>query len=299
MKIKTKYWELLLAIKDRYKVLDPKTAQLLITTDYQVENSQDVKLPANGLALLFFHPNHQTPFPFYDIIYSDLLPKKLKKILDLYLDYILVNHDSELPFACAHLAQTIDGKIATNSGKSKWIGNEENLIHAHRVRALVDAILVGGNTFRIDKPRLDVRLVKGENPVKIILANSVLELQNLSEGKTYLCSTNELEYDHLPEKTEVINLQSTDGFIHSKDLLKALKDRGIHSVLIEGGCKTLRKFIEEGTLSRIEFHTAPMLFGSGKNGIELEEINELSEAFYLKNPQYYKFGNAIMTVSNL
>lgn len=299
MKIKTKYWELLLAIKNSYKTLDPKTEQLLITTAYKVEKSYEVQLPPNGLAIFFFNTNNQTADKFYDILYSEVFPKKLKKILTLYLDYVLVNRASELPFAVAHLAQTIDGKIATNSGKSKWIGNEENLIHAHRVRALVDAIMVGGNTFRIDKPKLDVRLVKGENPVKVILANSVLELQTLSEGKTYLCSTNPLEYDHLPEETEIINLQSTNGFIHSEDLLKALKHRGIHSILIEGGCQTLRKFIEEKTLSRIEFHTAPMLFGSGKNGIELAVIDELSEAIHLKNPQYYQFGNAIMTVSNL
>lgn len=299
MKIKTKYWELLLAIKNSYKTLNPKTEQLLITTDYRVEKSTVSQLPVNGLAIFFFHPNNQTAYKFYDIIYADVFPKKLKKIFALYLDYILVNRASELPFACAHLAQTIDGKIATNTGKSKWIGNEENLIHAHRVRALVDAIMVGGNTFRIDKPRLDVRLVKGENPVKIILANTVLALHTLSEGKTYLCSTNKLEYDHLPEETEIIHLQSVNGYIHSEDLLKALKSKGIHSVFIEGGCQTLRKFIEEKTLSRIEFHIAPMLFGSGKNGIELDAIDELSEAFHLKNPQYYKFGNAIMTVSNL
>jgi diaminohydroxyphosphoribosylaminopyrimidine deaminase/5-amino-6-(5-phosphoribosylamino)uracil reductase len=299
MKIKTKYWELLLAIKNSYKTLNPKTEQLLITTDYRVEKSTVSQLPVNGLAIIFFHPNNQTAYKFYDIIYAEVVPKKLKKIFALYLDYILVNRASELPFACAHLAQTIDGKIATNTGKSKWIGNEENLIHAHRVRALVDAIMVGGNTFRIDKPRLDVRLVKGENPVKVILANSVLELQTLSEGRTYLCSTNNLTYDQLPEETEIIQLQSTNGVFHSETLLKKLKDRGIHSILIEGGCQTLRKFIEEKTLSRIEFHIAPMLFGSGKNGIELDAIDELSEAFLLKNPQYYQFGNAIMTVSNL
>ncbi|MBP8156785.1 MAG: RibD family protein [Flavobacterium sp.] len=299
MKIKAIYWELLLEIKSLYKSLDPNSDRILIDSQYKAQKSQDRFLPLNGIALISFDTNPIERESYYDVAYSDLFPKKLKKIFALYLDYILVNRNAELPFACAHLAQTIDGKIATRTGKSKWIGNEENLVHAHRVRALVDAILVGGNTFRIDKPKLNVRLVKGENPIKVIVANSVLQLDTLSEGKTYLFSHNKLAYDHLPIETEIINIPSSDSFIHSALLLKELKKKGIHSILIEGGCQTIRKFIEEKTLSRIEFHIAPILFGSGKNGIELEEIDELEEAIYLKNPKHYVFGNAIMTVSNL
>ncbi|MNY74046.1 hypothetical protein D3C86_2129820 [compost metagenome] len=68
---------------------------------------------------------------------------------------------------------------------------------------------------------------------------------------------------------------------------------------MEGGPLTIRKFIEDKMLSRIEFHIAPMLFGSGKNGIELQEIHDLDEAIRLNNPKYYNIGNAIMIVSNL
>jgi len=81
-------------------------------------------------------------------------------------------------------------------------------------------------------------------------------------------------------------------------LLKILKKKGIHSILLEGGAQTIRKFIEEDMVSRYEFHLAPMLFGSGKSGIELNEIAELNQAIQLQNPTYYKMGNAIMIVSN-
>jgi diaminohydroxyphosphoribosylaminopyrimidine deaminase/5-amino-6-(5-phosphoribosylamino)uracil reductase len=297
--IKPEYWELLLEMRSLFKSLDPYSDRILIDQNFKAKISPEYNLSLSDIALIRFYPKHIETDSFYEIVYSDFFPKKAKKIFKLYLGYILVNKSAEMPFVCVHLAQTLDGKIATRTGKSKWIGNKENLIHAHRIRALVDAILIGGNTFRLDKPKLNVRLVKGENPIKVIVANSTLELKTLSEGKTYLLSNNELVYDKLPFETEIINLDTPNCAIHSEVLLKKLKSKEIHTILIEGGSHTIRKFIEEKTLSRIEFHIAPILFGSGKNGIELEEIDELDEAIFLKNPKHYKFGNAILTVSNI
>lgn len=297
MKIKDVYWDLLLNIKEIYRTVNVSTESLCITYDYNVIKSTAVIL-SDYLAVIRFYPNNVND-DFFEVLYGDEVSKKLKKILDLYLVYILVNKKSKIPFTCVHLAQTIDGKIATVSRKSKWIGNEENLIHAHRIRALVDAILIGGNTFRIDKPRLDVRLVKGKNPIKAIIANSSLELEDLTPGKTYLFSNKKQAYDNLHADIEIMNINDTSGYISTKSLLEVLKQKDIHSVLIEGGPLTIRKFIEDKMLSRIEFHIAPMLFGSGKNGIELEEIHDLDEAIRLNNPKYYNIGNAIMIVSNL
>lgn len=299
MKIKAIYWELLLEIKAIYKTIDCNRESILISPELKAHKSLSTSLPLNSIAIILFNPSLLHANEFYEIGFADVFPKKVKKIFSLYLGYFIVNRAAEIPFTCVHIAQTIDGKIATPTGKSKWIGNQENLIHSHRIRALVDAILIGGNTFRIDKPLLNVRLVKGEDPIKVIVANSTLALETLSVGKTLLMSTTDLDYCELPEETEVIVVKNEAGWIDSKNLLMELKKKGIHSVLIEGGSQTIRKFIEENTLSRIEFHIAPLLFGSGLNGIELEEINELSGAIHLKNPTYYKIGNAMMTVSNL
>lgn len=299
MKIKPKYWELLLQIKEIYKTINPEFEAIIISKNFIAEKSKTTILPNNGLALIRFNPNEIEILNFYEVEYLESIPKKLKKIFSLYLEYILINKNTETPYTCVHFAQTLDGKIATVTGKSKWIGNQENLVHAHRIRALVDAILIGGTTFRIDKPRLDVRLVKGKNPVKIIIANSKIELDNLCEGKTFLFCNNELKYENLPNETEVIPINNYENTISSKAILKILKQKGIHSILIEGGAQTIRNFIEERMISRIEFHIAPMFFGSGKNSIELVDIQELDQAIVLKKPQYFKMGNAIMTVSNL
>ena len=284
MKVKAVYWDLLLNIKETYQTINVSIEILSITHDYNVIKSTNIVL-SDYLAVISFYPDNAND-DFFKVLYGDGVSRKLKKILDLYLGYILVNKHSRIPFTCVHLAQTIDGKIATISRKSKWIGNEENLIHAHRIRALVDAILIGGNTFRIDKPKLDVRLVKGKSPIKAIIANSPLEIENLTPGKTYLFSNKKLSYNNLHEDIEIVNIDDNSGHIPIKSLLEVLKQKGIHSVLVEGGPLTIRRFIEDKMLSRIEFHIAPMLFGSGKNGIELQEIHDLDEAIRLNNPKY-------------
>ncbi|SEP24473.1 riboflavin-specific deaminase C-terminal domain-containing protein [Flavobacterium sp. CF108] len=297
MKVKPAYWDLLLNIKETYQSIDVSTETLSITYEYNVIKSTGSSL-SEYLAVICFYPDKEKE-AFFEVLYGKTFPKQLKNVFNLYLGYILVNKHSKIPFTCVHVAQTIDGKIATVTRKSKWIGNQENLIHNHRIRALVDAILIGGNTFRIDRPKLDVRHVKGKNPIKAIIANSPLELEDLTPGKTYLFSCKNLSYNHMPPDVEVVNINDGTECIPIKSLLEVLKQNGVHSVLVEGGALTIRRFIEHKMLSRIEFHIAPMLFGSGKNGIELQEIQDLNEAICLNNPKYYNIGNAIMIVSNL
>ena len=299
MKVKTKYWQALLKIKSVYKDIKVGSQAIVLTNKFDVLVYDTQQLPNDGLLLIRFNFQNTEHTNFFETIFSSELSKKSRKIFTLYLPYIIVNKITATPFSIVHIAQTIDGKIATPSGKSKWIGNQENLVHAHRTRALVDAILIGATTFKIDKPRLDVRHVKGDNPIKIIISNSKLELDCLADGKTLLFSTNEIIYDNLPTATETICIDKKAAFIDVYQLLQILKQKGIHSLLIEGGSQTIKYFIESNKLNRIEFHIAPMLFGSGKNGIELQEIDNLDQAISFQNIFTYKMGNAIMMVSNL
>jgi diaminohydroxyphosphoribosylaminopyrimidine deaminase/5-amino-6-(5-phosphoribosylamino)uracil reductase len=299
MKVKSTYWELLLKLKSVYSTVNTTSQSIIITEELEIIISELFILPTDGLLIIRFNSKITNNKDFFEIAYSDSIRKNVKKIFELYLPYIIVNLKAITPFSFVHIAQTIDGKIATASGKSKWIGNQENLVHAHRIRALVDAILVGANTFKLDKPRLDVRHVKGDNPIKIIIANSKLDLDCLSIGETIIFSNNEIEYQSLPENTESICIEQDGNSIITTDLLKVLKQKGIHSLLIEGGSQTIRKFIEDKSIDRIEFHIAPMIFGSGKSGIELSEIDNLEEGIQLQNPTTFKMGNALMFVSNL
>ncbi|NJK98835.1 MAG: hypothetical protein HC905_31475 [Bacteroidales bacterium] len=108
------------------------------------------------------------------------------KFINTYLPYCfstLKSHKLKRTYGISHYAQSLDGKIATVDGKSKWISDQENLNHSHRMRAMCDSILIGINTLRNDKPRLDVRHVKGNNPVKVVIGNSSASFSSLMLGK--------------------------------------------------------------------------------------------------------------------
>ena len=101
-------------------------------------------------------------------------------VLRIYVPVCAARYFSpERSFVIAHMAQSLDGKVATENDNSKWIGNEANLVHAHRLRALVDGVLVGGATARQDLPSLSVRHVNGSNPARIVLSNSFDRVEEL------------------------------------------------------------------------------------------------------------------------
>ena len=141
-------------------------------------------------------------------------------------------------FVLVHMAQTLDGMVSTTTGDSKWIGNEENLKHAHRVRALVDGVVVGGNTAKLDSPSLNVRQVSGDDPVRIILSDSFSEFDDLPyiDGmRTILLRTsrnNSVPADR--DDIEVIQCGKTSGGIDIDQALAELRRAGVHSILVEG-----------------------------------------------------------------
>ena len=148
----------------------------------------------------------------------------------MYLPFIWISLQNKLPFICLHVAQSLDGKIATNSGHSKWIGNMENRIHSHRIRALVDGVMIGGNTLRNDKPKLNVRHVEGKDPIKIVIT---------SKGGNYdsLCTKNDSKIICIGPKNDkletpninYISIEKINGLRSPMEILKALKTHGIHS----------------------------------------------------------------------
>jgi riboflavin-specific deaminase-like protein len=200
-------------------------------------------------------------------------------------------------FIIVHMAQTIDGKICTCLGKSKWIGNEENLTHAHRLRAMVDGVLVGGKTVAKDLPRLNVRHVKGENPSRLLLTNSFNEWDKLpvvENAKTILIRSKDVTFSSAhPVIDDVLEYDVSDeDKLHY--ILKELKKRGIHSILVEGGPSTVGSFLSAGLVDWLQLHIAPIVFGSGKSCISMNEIEEVNEGYQIKNMFHTSMGDAFM-----
>lgn len=195
-----------------------------------------------------------------------------------------------------HFAQTLDAKIATNTGDSKWIGNSENLIHAHRMRALCDGVLVGSRTVEADNPKLNVRHVNGKNPVRIILGNPNSDFKSLitSSNKKILVFGKEKLNVSTPLESIVLPSKCPKYGIKPLAILEKLYQLGIHSVYVEGGAKTTSNFVNSKAVDILQLHIAPMIFGSGKASITLPNIETVQEAISFQEYNFLPFGDSMM-----
>ena len=180
------------------------------------------------------------------------------------------------------IGQSIDGRIATVTGHSKYINGAAGLTHLHRLRAVVDAVLVGIGTAVADDPQLTVRRVAGPNPARIVLdprgrlsPNARLLTQ---DGVRRLIITAEGVRPRLPDGVEIIEIPMTNGEIKPVAILAALAQRGFGRILIEGGAHTVSRFITAGCLDRLHVMVAPTMLGSGQSGITLQPIQTADQA---------------------
>ncbi|MDI5891663.1 RibD family protein [Halomonas rhizosphaerae] len=186
--------------------------------------------------------------------------------------------------ALAQLGQSLDGRIATESGHSHYINGLESRMHLHRLRALVDAVVIGAGTACEDDPLLTVRHVSGRQPVRVILdprgrVPTTLRLLREAPAPT-LHLVGEQVNIAPPAADHVTRLRlplGTDGFDPAA-VLEALAARGLKRVLVEGGGITVSRFLEAGVLDRLHLLVAPLLIGSGRPGLAMTPIATLDQA---------------------
>lgn len=178
------------------------------------------------------------------------------------------------------LAQTLDGRIATRSGNSKWIGGAGDLRHTHRLRALCDAVIVGAGTVRADDPQLTTRLCSGPSPVRVVIdAGRRLgtEYGIFREGPPTLLATAEPgpARHGMAEAMQVP--RGPDGALDLAALLAALAARGLKKIFVEGGGQTVSGFLRAGLLDRLHVTVAPMILGSGRPAFDLPEVGRIEQ----------------------
>ena len=160
----------------------------------------------------------------------------------------------------AHLAQSLDGRIALPDGQSRWISGYEDVRHTHRLRALCDAVVVGAETVVHDDPRLTVRECEGANPVRVVLDPRgrvpARRLVFRDDAKTLVVG---------PKGD--LDLGSE---ISPEALLAALADLGLGRVFVEGGGQTVSRFLRAGCLDRLHLTVAPVLLGRGRPSLQLD-----------------------------
>lgn len=253
---------------------------------------------------VFNFKNIQIHYEGLTLYISDSLSENKKNILIHYWPLSVVSKtNTTLPHVFIHSAISLDGYIATNSGHSHWIGNEENLTHAHRLRALSDAVMIGGKTVLADKPSLNVRHVEGKNPKRLILSNrcdDLSALKKIADCKTYLLRDTQFIYDDCTNHFDkIISFNGTTKKEKLLDLLQKCKNENINSILIEGGGRTLSSFIETKLARIVQFHMSPMLFGCGIKAVQLPEVNLVNETHKLKDMLVTPIGNSFMVTAGL
>src|SRR5712691_2915494 len=178
--------------------------------------------------------------------------------------------------------QSIDARIATPTGHSHYINGEAGLAHLHRLRALVDAVVIGVGTAIADDPQLTVRRVAGPSPARVILdPNGRLPpgARALApDGIRRLVVTAAGTPTKLPAEVEVVPLATEAGRLAPAAIVAALAARGFRRILIEGGAHTVSRFLAARCLDRLHVLIAPIILGAGRSSLELPPIARVDEA---------------------
>ena len=187
-------------------------------------------------------------------------------------------------FAVGHLAQSLDGRIATTSGMSKWLSGAEDLLHTHRMRALADAVVVGVNTVLCDDPQLTVRRCAGAHPVRVVidperrLDGSQRIFRDAAAPTLVLAAAGRVHAGDALGHAEVVPVPCVEGCLDPHEIRRILARRGLSWLFIEGGGITVSRFLAAGALDRLQITVVPLILGSGRPGILLPEINDLSNS---------------------
>ncbi len=215
-------------------------------------------------------------------------------ILDLFLP-LQVQPD----LVVAQAGQSLDGRIATESGHSHYVTGPEDIRRLHRLRSLVDAVVVGAGTVASDNPRLTVREVEGDNPARVVIDPD----GRLDPDLPYLQRRRRADAGRPPTTAprrsemagaETISLAAdTEKAIDPRAIVLALRARGFRRLLIEGGGLTVSRFLDAGLVNRLHVTVAPLLIGSGRPAFTLAPVATLDDA--LRPPcRTFRLGNDVL-----
>jgi diaminohydroxyphosphoribosylaminopyrimidine deaminase/5-amino-6-(5-phosphoribosylamino)uracil reductase len=186
----------------------------------------------------------------------------------------------EPAFVIGQLGQSMDGRVATATGKSRYINGPEAIRHLHRLRALVDAVVVGVGTVVADDPQLNVREVDGPCPARVVIDPN---FRLPAQARMTCCGDAPIfaiqsEARERPAGVTPIVIPRTGKGIAPAAIIAALAQLGYRRILIEGGATTVSAFLAAGALHRFHLSIAPMVIGSGPIGVNLPPIDELDDA---------------------
>ena len=224
----------------------------------------------------------------YKVVFNCKIEKKIKEIGQILLPILMLKKK----FYIGQIGQSLDGKIALLNGNSHYINDKNSISYLHSLRSICDAVVVGVNTIRKDDPLLTTRAIKGPNPQRIIIDPS-LKLTN--KYKVFKDGMPNIIFTHskLNKKFNNTQIYKLPERNFTNLIYQNINRLGYKLVLVEGGSKTISKFLENKLLDIMQFIIAPTIIGSGINSINIEPITNLKNVIRTKN-NIYKFGKEII-----
>jgi len=237
-------------------------------------------------------------------VVTGILEEECKRVNEIFSKYIITG----LPFCILKTAMTLDGKIASYTGNSRWITNELSRKYVHELRHRVSAVMVGIGTILADNPLLTTRLrnTEGMDAIRVIVDSNAkipLDAKILyvkSKARTILATTKNANKDKLKALeeigTEIIITQLKNNRVDLAYLMKALGERKIDSVLLEGGSELNYSALEEGIVDKIDAFIAPKIIGGNNAKTSIGGIGKatMEEAILIRNTEIHNFGTDIM-----
>lgn len=235
------------------------------------------------------------------------LQDELRKQNEVFFKWI----EHKKPFIVLKAAMTLDGKIATATGQSKWITNETSRAYGYKLRDIYDGIMVGINTVIEDNPMLTARVDGGKNPIRIVVDSSLRIDINANvvqdkSAKTIIATTDKADKDKILK----LQAQDVDVIVVDKDkndkvdiekLLDILGQQNICSILVEGGATLSGSFVARKLVDKVYFFIAPKIIGGkeAKTPVAGTGILNLQEALALKDIQIEKLEEDILIIGRV
>ena len=226
-----------------------------------------------------------------DYVWSELLQGRVSasnglsagaaELLDRYAPLV-----SRPSLVLGQLGQSADGFIAARTGDAAFVTGEADREHLHRIRALVDAVVVGVSTVIADDCQLTVRAVQGPNPVRVVLDPAGRAPREAAVFRNGAAPTLWLTADGdrpvgLADHVEVLGLPHrgpSGASFDPADVLACLASRGLTRILVEGGGRTVSRFLAADVLDRLFLTIAPLLVGDGVPGLRFDGTDRLADS---------------------
>lgn len=235
-----------------------------------------------------------------------VLGKECRELNEAFFKY----YEKGIPFITLKMAQSLDGRVATKKGDSQWISSSDSLKLAHRWRSIHDGIMVGIGTVLSDDPSLTVRLVKGKNPIRLVVDSRLripLRSRVLADGnasQTFVLTTDHADparirkIEHLGARVISVKAnacQQTD----LETALRRLAKEGIMSILVEGGAELATSFLKAGLVDKLLVVIGPKIIGEGIEAVGDLGISHLDQAVRFSIVETRRVGEDLVVVARL